>query len=110
MLELGAYEEEGHRKVGRRAMDVVAMLITVGERGRLIAEEALACGMDAEKVFVKENNEEAIACLREIITPDDIILIKGSRGIKMEEIVAALTIANNQYPISTDPFGIGYRY
>jgi len=91
MLELGSQEEEGHRKVGRRALDVVAVLITVGERGRLIAEEALACGMDAEKVFVIENNEKAIVCLREIIAPGDIILVKGSRGMKMEEIVEAMT-------------------
>jgi len=69
----------------------VAVLITVGERGRLIAEEALACGMDAEKVFVIENNEKAIVCLREIIAPGDIILVKGSRGMKMEEIVEAMT-------------------
>jgi UDP-N-acetylmuramoyl-tripeptide--D-alanyl-D-alanine ligase len=96
MLELGAFEEEGHRKVGRRAMDVVAVLITVGQRGRVIAEEALACGLGEEKVFIKENNEEAIACLREIIAPGDIILVKGSRGMRMEEIVAALAIANCQ--------------
>ncbi len=92
MLELGAFEEEGHRKVGRRAMDVVAVLITVGERGRLIAEEALACGIGEEKVFIRENNEEALACLREIIAPGDIILVKGSRGMKMEEIVLSLSV------------------
>ena len=96
MLELGAFEEEGHRKVGRRAMDVVAVLITVGRRGRLIAQEALACGIGEEKVFIRENNEEAIACLREIIAPGDIILVKGSRGMKMEEIVTALAISNTQ--------------
>jgi UDP-N-acetylmuramoyl-tripeptide--D-alanyl-D-alanine ligase len=96
MLELGAYEEEGHRKVGRRALDVVAVLITVGERGRLMAEEALAWGMEGEKVFIREDNEGVIACLHEIIAPGDTILVKGSRGMKMEEIVAALAIANNQ--------------
>jgi len=99
MLELGAYEEEGHRKVGRRALDVVATLVTVGERGRLIAEEALAGGMEAEKVIIEEDNERAIACLREIVSPGDIILVKGSRGMNMEEIVAALAISNTQYPI-----------
>jgi len=91
MLELGAYEEEGHRKVGRRALDVVAVLITVGERGRLIAEEALACGMEEEKVCIEEDNGGAIACLRKIAAPGDIILVKGSRGMKMEEIVEAMT-------------------
>lgn len=94
MLELGSYEEEGHRKVGRRALDVAAVLITVGERGRLIAEEALAWGMEREKVFVEENNDSAIACLREMIAPGDIILVKGSRGMEMEEIVNELTMTS----------------
>ncbi len=96
MLELGAYEEEGHRKVGRRVLDVAAVLITVGERGRLIAEAALAWGMEAEKVIIAEDNDSAIARLREIVAPGDIILVKGSRGMKMEEIVTALAIPNTQ--------------
>lgn len=91
MLELGAYEEEGHRKVGRRVLDVAAVLITVGERGRLIAEATLAWGMETEKVIIAEDNDSAIACLREIVAPGDIILVKGSRGMKMEEIVEAMT-------------------
>ena len=95
MLELGAYEEEGHRKVGRRALDVAAVLITVGERGRLIAEAALAWGMEAEKVIIAEDNDSATARLREIVACGDIILVKGSRGMKMEEIVAALAISNS---------------
>jgi UDP-N-acetylmuramoyl-tripeptide--D-alanyl-D-alanine ligase len=95
MLELGAYEEEGHRKVGRRALDVAAVLITVGERGRLIAEAALAWGMEAEKVIIAEDNDSAIARLCEIVAPGDIILVKGSRGMKMEEIVAALATSNS---------------
>ncbi|MFQ5812443.1 MAG: UDP-N-acetylmuramoyl-tripeptide--D-alanyl-D-alanine ligase [Anaerolineae bacterium] len=92
MLELGAYEEEGHRKVGRRVLDVVAVLITVGERGRLIAEEALAWGMEEEKVFIEEDNESAIARLRKIVAPGDIILVKGSRGMRMEEIVSSFEL------------------
>ena len=101
MLELGAYEEEGHRKVGRRTLDVVSVLITVGERGRLIAEASLAWGMEAEKVIIEEDNERVIARLREIVAPGDIILVKGSRGMKMEEIVAALALPNTQYPIAS---------
>ncbi len=91
MLELGSYEEEGHRKVGRRAVDVVMTLITVGPRARLIGQEALNCGMPADKVFMVENNAQAIALSRSLVTAKDIILIKGSRGMRMEEIVAALT-------------------
>ena len=96
MLELGTYEEEGHRKVGRRAMDVVALLVTVGKRARIIGEEALFWGMDKDRVFMTEDKGEAIAHLRQIVAPGDIILVKGSRGMRMEEIVAALAMTNDQ--------------
>jgi UDP-N-acetylmuramoyl-tripeptide--D-alanyl-D-alanine ligase len=96
MLELGDFEEEGHRKVGRRVVDVVSILITVGPRGRIIGQEALACGMAEGDVFMVDDNEQAIAQLRQIVGQDDIMLIKGSRGMKMEEIVAALTVPLDQ--------------
>ena len=90
MLELGSYEEEGHKLVGRRAMDVADVLICVGPRGRRIGEEALSLGMDPERVCLCPDNLEALACLEKGIQPGDYILIKGSRGMQMEDIVAAL--------------------
>jgi len=96
MLELGAYEEEGHRKVGRRVVDVVANLVTVGERGRIIGEEAMTCGMAREDVTMAEGNREAINILHQLLAPGDIVLVKGSRGMKMEEIVAALAMTDDQ--------------
>jgi UDP-N-acetylmuramoyl-tripeptide--D-alanyl-D-alanine ligase len=96
MLELGEFEEEGHRKVGRRAVDVVSVLITVGPRGRIIGQEALTCGMVERDVFTVEDNAQAVAHLRQILGQDDIVLVKGSRGMKMEEIVAALTAPLDQ--------------
>jgi UDP-N-acetylmuramoyl-tripeptide--D-alanyl-D-alanine ligase len=96
MLELGDFEEEGHRKVGRRAVDVVSILITVGSRGRIIGQEALACGMAEGDVFMVEDNEQAAAHLRQIVSQGDVVLVKGSRGMEMEEIVAALAAPLNQ--------------
>lgn len=90
MLELGEYEREGHCKVGRRAADVVEKLITVGPRGRIIGEEALRSGMALGDVAILESNDEAIQLLRQMVQPGDIILVKGSRGMRMEQIVAAL--------------------
>jgi UDP-N-acetylmuramoyl-tripeptide--D-alanyl-D-alanine ligase len=93
MYELGRYEEEGHRIVGRRARDVADLLVTVGRLGRIIGEEALQAGMDAAAVYSVETNAQAIDLLRTLIKSGpvgDRILIKGSRGIAMEEIVAAL--------------------
>jgi UDP-N-acetylmuramoyl-tripeptide--D-alanyl-D-alanine ligase len=93
MYELGSYEEEGHRIVGRRIPDVADILVTVGHLGRIIAEEALVTGMPPSAVHMVETNAQAIELLTALIEPSrtgDKILIKGSRGIKMEEIVAAL--------------------
>ncbi len=91
MLELGSYEEEGHRLVGGRAAQVVAQLIAVGPRGRWIAEEALATGMKPADVHLAADNTAAIRILQELIQPHDIILVKGSRGLAMEAIVDALS-------------------
>ncbi len=90
MLELGPYEEEGHRKVGRKVVEVASILITVGPRARIIAQEALACGMSPDKVHSFESREEAVNLLMEILEPGDVILVKGSRAMKMEEIVKAI--------------------
>ncbi len=90
MLELGPVEETSHRFVGRRASSVAHILLSVGQRGQYIAEEALAVGMPPQQVFIAEDSDEAIPMLERIIEPGDVILVKGSRGVKMDRIVAAL--------------------
>ncbi len=91
MYELGAYEETGHRRVGGRAAQVVAKLVTMGTKARWIAEEALACGMSPDDIYVTGSNEEAISVLKTLIRPGDVILVKGSRAAGMEAIVDALS-------------------
>lgn len=90
MLELGDYEDEGHRKVARRAIEVADKLITVGKLGQIIGEEALACGMSPDDVSIVLTNDEAVQVLSERIQEGDIVLVKGSRGMRMEDIVQAL--------------------
>ena len=90
MLELGHREEEGHRLVGRRAAEVVSLLVTVGELGRVIAEEAAAAGMFPSAVHVAGSNDEAVTILQQVLTAEDFVLVKGSRSVAMESIVAEL--------------------
>jgi UDP-N-acetylmuramoyl-tripeptide--D-alanyl-D-alanine ligase len=93
MYELGRHEREGHKIVGRRACDVVDILITVGSLGRIIGQEALLSGMPDDAVHMVETNSQAIDLVRTILESHaggDKILVKGSRGMQMEEIVAAL--------------------
>ncbi len=91
MHELGAYEQAGHRLVGGRAAQVVHKLVTVGQRARWIAEEALASGMNTADVYPVETNTDAIGILQGLIRPGDVVLIKGSRAAGMEAIVDALS-------------------
>ena len=93
MYELGSYEEEAHKLVGRRARDVADLLVTVGRLGQTIGEEALKAGMPAGSVHAVESNAQATELLLTLIEPaptGDVILVKGSRGLAMEEIVTNL--------------------
>ncbi|MBI4551643.1 MAG: UDP-N-acetylmuramoyl-tripeptide--D-alanyl-D-alanine ligase [Candidatus Latescibacteria bacterium] len=93
MLELGAESEQAHREVGRAVAGAADVLITVGERARQIADGAREAGMDERAILVCQKNDDASVRIRACAKPGDIILIKGSRGMKMEDIVAALTAA-----------------
>jgi UDP-N-acetylmuramoyl-tripeptide--D-alanyl-D-alanine ligase len=90
MLELGEAERRAHRLVGRRAADVADYVITVGERARIIGREAVATGLPDDRVFMFEDTPETIRLLEEIIHTGDVVLIKGSLGMRMDRIVTAL--------------------
>jgi UDP-N-acetylmuramoyl-tripeptide--D-alanyl-D-alanine ligase len=94
MYELGSYEEEGHKLVGRYARGVADLLITVGHLGGIIGRAALRSGMPSEAVLMVETNAQAVATIEVVLLDGpgcDQVLVKGSRGMGMEEIVAALT-------------------
>jgi len=89
MLELGSYEEEAHREVARRAAEVLDILATVGPRARWIAEEA-QCLKPTLAIRAFESCQEAVAWLRPELQTGDYLLVKGSRAMALEEVVAAL--------------------
>lgn len=92
MLELGAYEEEGHRDVGIRAAEVADLLVTVGERGQIIADEAQRRrGRHARpQIQVFEQADAAAEFLLGEVRAGDTVLVKGSRAVGMERIVERL--------------------
>ena len=86
MLELGEFAEEAHRRVGRKlAEEDVQVVITVGRLASFIAAAALEEGVGV--TVSCQNHEEAQEALRKLMRAGDIILIKGSRGMKMEKIL-----------------------
>ena len=91
MLELGPDEERLHREIGAAAAGVADALVTVGERGRWIAEGARAAGL--HRVTEVHDADEAVLAVERDLAPGvgDILLVKGSRGIELDRLVAALT-------------------
>jgi len=90
MLELGEKTDFYHREIGREAAKLsIDILITVGQRGKIIAQSSKEEGMVKERVFSFEKNEKINLAkkLLSLTKPGDFILLKGSREMKMEEIL-----------------------
>ena len=88
MLELGAAAVEAHREAGRAAAALrIGELIAVGPLGRHIAEGAMAAGMARGQVHEAETPSQAAVILRGLARPGDAVLVKGSRGMKMETVL-----------------------
>lgn len=90
MLELGSFEAEGHREVGRRAAEVADFLFTVGERAQVIASEARSSGMAPDSVECYTTPGEALGRLQSELSTGDYVLIKASRAMHLEEVVDGL--------------------
>jgi UDP-N-acetylmuramoyl-tripeptide--D-alanyl-D-alanine ligase len=91
MLELGAQAERLHREVGAASKELnLGLLIAVGKAGEATALGAKNAGMADEDVLHFANNEEAIKALEEVIMEGDIVLVKGSRSSRMEEVVEGI--------------------
>jgi len=88
MLELGSASEQGHRQVGQQVVkSKINKLIVVGERARDIARGAEQVGMLPDNIFHFAKAEQAGRFIQDRISQGDLILIKGSQGIRMEKIV-----------------------
>lgn len=96
MLELGDFETEGHRLVGIRAAQVADVILAVGRLGKLIGDAAREEGHRA--VHYANDNAEATAELLRVAEADDFILVKGSRGAHMEDIVQAIILDAEDHP------------
>jgi UDP-N-acetylmuramoyl-tripeptide--D-alanyl-D-alanine ligase len=92
MLELGPMEQELHRDIGRLLRpDQVDYVFSCGELGRWIAEEAKKT-YEAGKARAFASKEELAETLLQLAGEGDLILVKGSRGMKLETIVDVLRL------------------
>ncbi len=93
MRELGQYSIEAHRQVGKRAAEVVDLLITVGIESRVLAEAAKAHGLSDSQVisYGYDESKRAGKELKELIAKGDVVLVKGSQNrIRLEKTVTEI--------------------
>jgi UDP-N-acetylmuramyl pentapeptide synthase len=89
MLELGALSDEAHRDVGRAIAELPAdEFVGVGRAAALAVEAARSAGI-AEAYHAK-SYDDTVAHLLKRLAPGDVVLVKGSRGMRMERVVDAL--------------------
>ncbi|MDD4201943.1 MAG: UDP-N-acetylmuramoyl-tripeptide--D-alanyl-D-alanine ligase [Candidatus Omnitrophica bacterium] len=93
MLELGEQSKKLHIQIGKNiASAKIDKLITVGKEAAYIANGAIKNGMEKAHVFVFNEKESLYKQLFNILEPNDIILVKGSRKAKMEEVVRKIEL------------------
>ncbi len=94
MLELGRYETQGHQKVGIRAAEVVDVLVTVGQLAKIIAKAAADAGFQKENIYSFADSAGAEKFLKQYLTENDVVLVKGSRGMRLDKIVTSLEVGS----------------
>lgn len=89
MLELGSYEKRFHYQAGQKAAGCCDIFIAVGKLSKLAANAAKASNFDSKNIFTCQTASHARSILfkKVSVKKDDIVLVKGSRLMKMEEIL-----------------------
>lgn len=86
MLELGEFSEEHHREIGRLLVaEGYDQVYTFGEAAKFIAREAKSAGIRVAKIC--DSHLDMVNAYCDIRAKDDVILVKGSRGLRMERVV-----------------------
>ena len=91
MFELGNQSGKEHRKLGRIAAQAkIAQLYLLGEQARQVRNGALRAGMKSDQVIIGADHGEVARRLRRQLRRGDWLLVKGSRGMKMEKVLQEL--------------------
>src|SRR5579872_1871424 len=101
IFELGLYARNEHRAAGEALYGSVDFLIAIGDESRFYVEGAIRAGMPAEHIYhfhadvengpaLEAAKQAAADLLKQEVHKDDLLLIKGSRGMRMETILDML--------------------
>lgn len=87
MLELGRFSAREHERIGEIVADCADVLFTIGIRSQRTAEAALAHGLPETVIFQYEDSARAGRELQAYLQPGDVVLVKGSQGMRAERVV-----------------------
>lgn len=91
MLEIGKYSAEEHKKIGELVANLkIDVLVSVGIRAKTISESAVSAGMSEKRVFHFKDFNNVSDLILANLKSTDIVLLKGSQGIRMEKVVSDL--------------------
>lgn len=88
MLELGTDAERQHRRIGRRiAEHAFDFVVGAGPFSKFVLDEAVKRGFNPKRTYQAVDSAEAGKILKDMANPGDSVLVKGSRGMKMEKVL-----------------------
>lgn len=90
MLELGRYSQEEHARIGTLVAQKADMLVAVGVRSRATYEAAKKAGLPEETAYAVDTAQDAATLLVDLVSENDVILVKGSQSVRMERVSEAL--------------------
>ncbi len=90
MLELGRHTIDAHKAIGAMAAESINYFVTIGPRTKFAAEEAVSHGLKKAQVVSFSLSSEAAGYLKNIVREGDLILVKGSQGVRTEYVVEEL--------------------
>ncbi|MBI2482594.1 UDP-N-acetylmuramoyl-tripeptide--D-alanyl-D-alanine ligase [Candidatus Uhrbacteria bacterium] len=91
MLELGAHTDAEHARVGEQVAELRPdYFVVVGEAMRIAAARAQESGLPKDRVLTFRTAAEAGRYVQDLLTPGDVVLVKGSQGVRMERVVVEL--------------------
>ncbi len=94
MLELGDKSDEFHRMIGRSiAGKGIDLLVAMGTKARYIAYGAIESGMEKDRALCVQTHEDAAEIVRDLAGRGALVLLKGSRGTRMEEVLKCFTMS-----------------
>jgi len=91
MLELGEFSETIHRNIAKVVVDNnIDILVTIGEESKYIDDEVMKLGFKNENIYHFSKENESYTLLDSILNKDDVVLLKGSHGIGLTNVVKYL--------------------